>query len=153
MQSRSALALPASCMGPPAPKKRRHQDDKVFPQLNVHPSQTSGFAWRQTEHLCASLKTYFVYIMSNRSKTLYTGITGNFIGRVRRHKLAMASQFTTKYKLDRLVYFERYEDVHKAIEREREFKRWLRTRKIASIVSINPAWRNLSLAWIEHHLF
>ena len=110
-------------------------------------------AWRQTEHIMREPKTYFVYIMSNRSKTLYTGITGNLIGRVRRHKLSMASQFTSKYKLDRLVYFERYEDVHKAIEREKEIKRWLRIRKIALIVSVNPAWRDLSLEWFEHHPF
>jgi len=51
----------------------------------------------------------------------------------------MASQFTSRYKLDRLVYFERYEDVHKAIEREKEIKRWLRIKKIALIVSVNPA--------------
>ena len=98
-------------------------------------------------------KIYFVYIMSNRSKTLYTGITGNLIGRVRRHKRAMGSQFTSKYKLDRLVYFERYEDVHKAIEREKEIKRWLRIKKIALIVSVNPGWRDLSLEWFEHHSF
>jgi putative endonuclease len=98
-------------------------------------------------------KTYFVYIMSNCSKTLYAGITGNLIGRVWRHKLAIPSKFTSKYKLDRLVYFERYEDLHKAIEREKEIKRWLRIRKIALIVSVNPTWRDLSLEWFEHHPF
>jgi putative endonuclease len=98
-------------------------------------------------------KTYFVYIMSNRSKTLYTGITGNLIQRVRRHKLGIASRFTTKYKLDRLVYFERFEDVHNAIEREKQIKGWLRIRKIALIVSVNPAWRDLSLEWYERHAF
>lgn len=78
-------------------------------------------------------KTYFVYIMSNRSKTLCSGITGNLIARVRRHKLGVGSQFTSKYRLDRLVYFESYEDVHKAIEREKEIKTWLRIKKIALI--------------------
>ncbi len=96
-------------------------------------------------------KTYFVYIMTNRSKTLYTGITGNLIGRVRRHKLGVGSAFTTKYKVDRLVYFEQYEDVHKAIEREKEIKGWLRVKKIALIVSVNPEWRDLSLEWFQHH--
>lgn len=98
-------------------------------------------------------KTYFVYIMTNRSKTLYTGITGNLIDRVRRHKEGAGSQFTTKYKLDRLVYYERYEDVHKAIEREKQIKGWLRIKKIALIVSINPACRDLSVEWYEHHVF
>jgi putative endonuclease len=86
-------------------------------------------------------KIYFVYIMSNRSKTLYMGITGNLIQRVRRHKLGIAPRFTTKYKLDRLVYFERFENVHNAIEREKEIKGWLRIKKIALIESVNPAWR------------
>src|ERR1700747_741423 len=94
-------------------------------------------------------KIYFVYIMSNRSKTLYTGITGNLIQRVRRHKLGIASRFTTKYRLDRLVYFERFEDVHNAIEREKEIKGWLRVKKIALIVSVNPAWRDLRLEGFE----
>jgi putative endonuclease len=98
-------------------------------------------------------KIYFVYIMSKRSKTLYTGIKGNLIQRVRRHKLGIASSFTTKYKLDRLVYFERFEDVHNAIEREKEIKGWLRIKKIALIVSVNPAWRDLSLEWFERHPF
>jgi len=98
-------------------------------------------------------KTYFVYIMSNRSKTLYTGITGNLIGRVRLHKSGTGSRFTSKYKLDRLVYFERFEDVHHAIEREKQIKGWLRIKKIALVVSVNPAWRDLSLEWFERHPF
>lgn len=98
-------------------------------------------------------KTYFVYIMTNRSKTLYTGITGNLFQRVRLHKAGTGSAFTSKYKVDRLVYFERYEDVNKAIEREKQIKGWLRVKKIALIVSVNPAWRDLSLEWLERHAF
>jgi hypothetical protein len=52
-----------------------------------------------------------------------------------------------------LVYFERFEDVHNAIEREKEIKGWLRIKKIALIVSVNPAWRDLSLEWFERHPF
>jgi len=98
-------------------------------------------------------KTYFVYIMSNRSKTLYTGVTASLIRRVRDHKLGIGSQFTSRYKLDRLVYFERFEDVHRAIGREKEIKGWLRVRKIALIVSVNPAWRDLSAEWYQRHAF
>jgi len=98
-------------------------------------------------------KTYFVYIMSNRSKTLYTGMTNSLIRRVREHKLGTGSLFAAKYRLDRLVYFERFEDVHNAIEREKEIKGWLRSKKIALIVSVNPAWRDLSLEWYERHAF
>ena len=83
-------------------------------------------------------KTYFVYIMTNRSKTLYTGMTDSLIRRVREHKEGTGSRFTFKYKLDRLVYFERFQDVHNAIEREKQIKGWLRIKKIALIVSANP---------------
>jgi len=72
-------------------------------------------------------KTYFVYVLTNRSKTLYTGITDNLLRRVREHKLGIASRFTAKYHIDRLVYFERFQDVHNAIEREKEIKGWRRS--------------------------
>ena len=98
-------------------------------------------------------KTYFVYIMSNRSKTLYTGVTNSLVRRVREHKEGTGSGFASQYKLDRLVYFERFEDVRNAIEREKRIKRLLRIRKIALIVSVNPAWRDLSLEWFERHQF
>ena len=98
-------------------------------------------------------KIYFVYIMTNRSKTLYTGVTNSLIRRVREHKLGIGSGFAAKYKLDRLVYFERFEDVHRAIGREKQIKGWLRIKKIALIVSVNPAWRDLSLDWYERDAF
>jgi putative endonuclease len=98
-------------------------------------------------------RTYFVYIMSNRSKSLYTGVTNNLIRRVREHKEGRSIRFTAKYKLDRLVYFERFEDIRNAIEREKRIKGWLRIKKIALIVSVNPAWRELSLQWTERHAF
>ena len=98
-------------------------------------------------------KIYFVYIMTNRSKTLYAGVTNSLIRRVREHKSGIGSEFAARYKLDRLVYFERFEDVHRAIGREKEIKGWLRIKKIALIVSVNPAWRDLSLAWYERRAF
>lgn len=98
-------------------------------------------------------KTYFVYIMSNRSKTLYTGVTNSLIRRVLEHKMGIGSVFSARYRLDRLVYFERFEHVHNAIEREKEIKGWLRIKKIALIVSVNPAWRDLSREWYERHAF
>jgi putative endonuclease len=100
-----------------------------------------------------SPKMYFVYIMTNCSKTLYTGVTNSLVRRVREHKLGIGSGFAAKYKLDRLVYFERFEDIHNAIEREKAIKGWLRIKKIALIVSVNPAWRDLSSEWFEKHQF
>jgi putative endonuclease len=96
---------------------------------------------------------YFVYIVTNRSKTLYTGVTNNLMRRVREHKTGTGSGFTAKFKLDRLVYFERFEDVHNAIEREKRIKGWLRIKKVALIVSINPSWKDLSAEWYERHQY
>ena len=96
---------------------------------------------------------YFVYIMTNRSKTLYVGITNNLIRRVREHKTGTGSGFTARYNLDRLVYFERFEEVHNAIEREKRIKGWLRIKKIALIVSVNPAWKDLSEEWFTRHMY
>ncbi|MGA2374419.1 MAG: GIY-YIG nuclease family protein [Candidatus Sulfotelmatobacter sp.] len=95
---------------------------------------------------------YFVYIMTNRAKTLYVGVTNNLMRRVLAHKTSIASGFTAKYKLNRLVYFERFQDVDNAIEREKRIKGWLRIKKTALIVSINPGWRDLSEKWHERHL-
>jgi putative endonuclease len=93
---------------------------------------------KRRENIVQEEKTYFVYIMSNRSKTLYTGVTNSLMRRVREHKLGIGSVFSAKYQLDRLVYFERFEDVHNAISREKVIKGWLRIKKIALIVSVNP---------------
>src|SRR5258708_12975074 len=89
-------------------------------------------------------KTYFVYIMTNRSKTLYTGVTNSLVRRAREHKLGIGSSFAAKYKLDRLVYFERFDDIRNAIEREKQIKGWLRIKKIALIVSLNPDCKDLT---------
>ncbi len=91
--------------------------------------------------------------MTSRSKTLYTGVTGNLMQRVRQHKAGDGEGLTAKYKLDRLVYFERFEDIRNAIEREKQIKGWLRSKKINLIVSVNPEWRDLSLEWSERHAF
>jgi putative endonuclease len=82
---------------------------------------------------------YFVYIMTNRSKTLYTGVTNNLARRVREHKTGIGSGFTAKYKLDRLAYFERFQDVRNAIEREKRIKGGCESRKSrSSFQSIQP---------------
>ncbi len=98
-------------------------------------------------------KSFFVYILSNRSKTLYIGVTNNLRRRVAEYKQGVGSGFATKYKLDRLVYYERYEDVLRAIDREKQLKRWVRRKKIALIVALNPTWKDLSAGWYDRHLY
>lgn len=87
---------------------------------------------------------YFMYMMSNRSKTIYTGITNGLRKRVFQHKLGVNEGFTQKYKVDRLVYYETFVNVLNAIAREKQIKGWLRIKKIELIVSVNPTWSDLS---------
>lgn len=91
--------------------------------------------------------SFYVYIMSNRSKTLYTGITNNLLRRVWEHKHAVGSEFCIHYRLDRLVYFERFQYVDAAIAREKQIKGWRRVKKIALIVARNPTWSDLGAEW------
>jgi len=95
------------------------------------------------------MKTYYVYIMTNNSRTLYTGVTSNLERRVFEHKHKLLPGFTQKYNLNRLVYFESCGDIRSAIQREKQIKGWLRAKKVALIVSGNHAWRDLSEAWYE----
>jgi putative endonuclease len=92
-------------------------------------------------------RSFFVYIMTNRSKTLYVGVTNNLQRRVWEHKHGIGSEFCKQYKLDRLVYAERFQYVSNAIDREKQIKGWLRIKKIALIVSQNPTWSDLSAEW------
>ena len=94
-------------------------------------------------------RQYFVYIMTNRSGTLYTGMTNNIKQRVHQHKNKLIEGFTRKYNLTRLVYFETFSDVYSAIAREKTIKGWLRKKKIELIDGANPDWKNLSEDWYD----
>ena len=90
---------------------------------------------------------YCVYIMTNSSGTLYVGMTNNLQRRVYEHKYNLIEGFTKKYNVTRLVYFEETGDVQSAIAREKEIKKWRRSKKIALIESLNPKWQDLSEEW------
>jgi putative endonuclease len=81
------------------------------------------------------VKQYYVYILASRSRNLYVGVTNDLERRVYEHKQKLVPGFTTKYNIDRLVYFEATEDVHAAISREKQIKGWLRSKKIADRVN------------------
>ena len=93
------------------------------------------------------MKHYYVYIMTNRSKTLYTGVTNNLQMRMYEHQHHLIAGFTSKYQITRLVYFEETSDVNAALAREKHIKGWLRAKKVALIESINPDWQDLSEEW------
>jgi len=90
---------------------------------------------------------FFVYIMSSEWRTIYVGITNDLERRVREHKTKSVKGFTAKYDIDRLVYFEQYEDATQAIAREKQIKGWKRFKKVALIDSMNPEWKDLAAAW------
>ena len=88
---------------------------------------------------------YYVYILTNKYCTvLYTGVTNDLIRRVYEHKNHLdKNSFTSKYNVDRLVYFEETSDVKSAIEREKQIKSWNRERITSLIMEMNPKWLDL----------
>jgi len=97
----------------------------------------------------AAMEQYYVYVMTNKSRTLYTGITNNLERRVYEHKNKLIEGFTKKYNITKLVYYEISNDVEAAITREKQIKGWLRRKKIALIESVNPQWKDLSEGWFR----
>ena len=90
------------------------------------------------------MRDYFVYIMTNHSGTLYTGVTNDLTRRVYEHKTQAGDSFTRKYRMNKLLYFEQTGDILSAIEREKQIKGWRRSRKLELITSQNPRWIDLA---------
>src|SRR5215210_4405192 len=95
------------------------------------------------------MKTYYVYIMASQSRTLYVGVTNNLERRVHEHKHKLIEGFTSKYNINKLVYYAETNDVRDAITREKEIKGWLRKKKKALIEDANPDWQDLSASWYD----
>ena len=87
---------------------------------------------------------YYVYILASRSRTLYIGVTNHLRRRVREHREGIANTFTAKYKIHRLVYYERFQYINNAIAREKYLKHFTREEKITLIESTNPVWEDLA---------
>jgi len=92
-------------------------------------------------------KTYSVYIMGSLSGTLYIGMTSNLHKRVFQHKFHRIEGFTDQYQVERLLYYESFDEVVRAINREKQLKGWRRSKKIALIESLNPHWVDLARGW------
>ena len=90
------------------------------------------------------VKEFFIYILTNPSRTLYIGMTNDLERRVGEHREGKVPGFARRYGLKRLVYYERFPTAMAAIEREKQLKGWLRARKIALIEALNPEWKDLS---------
>ncbi len=95
---------------------------------------------------------YWVYIMSNRTRTvLYIGVTNDLYRRYVEHKTGVIEGFTKKYRCHYLVYFEEYKFIEDAIKREKELKGWNRAKKENLIASVNPHKRDLAeeMEWFD----
>jgi putative endonuclease len=91
---------------------------------------------------------YYAYIVSsNNRKTIYIGVTSNLEKRIYEHKHKLIKGFTSKYNCINLVYYEDYNDIHFAISREKQLKKWRRSKKEQLIKKQNPNWRDLSIGW------
>jgi putative endonuclease len=87
---------------------------------------------------------YYVYILASRiGGTLYIGVTNDLVRRVFEHKSKFVRGFTKKYDVSRLVYFEQYDDIQIAIQREKQLKKWNRAWKVRLIEEKNPNWDDL----------
>lgn len=96
------------------------------------------------------MRSYFVYVLASRSRVLYVGVTNDLMRRIYEHKTEALDGFTKRYGVRELVYFEATVNVGAAIAREKQLKRWTRTRKFKLIEANNPDWRDLSIDWYDN---
>ena len=96
----------------------------------------------------SSNRNYYVYLLTNwNNKVMYVGVTNNLQRRVYEHKHKFVKGFTQKYNVNKLVYFEETTDIHAALEREKEIKKWRREKKDALVLKDNSEWKDLSERW------
>lgn len=88
-----------------------------------------------------------MYILTNKSATLYVGVTNNLERRILEHRSGAVKGFTSRYRIGKLVYYEVTSSPLEAIAREKQIKGWTRAKKVELIKSVNPAWRELSEGW------
>ena len=90
------------------------------------------------------MRSFYVYIMTNRSGTLYVGVTNDLQRRLLEHRVGNGSSFTARYRLVKLIHYEVTEGPHAAITRDKEIKGWTREKKLALVRSENPALKDLA---------
>lgn len=88
--------------------------------------------------------TYYIYILTNKTDSvMYIGVTNDLRRRINEHREEMIEGFTKKYHVHKLVYYEVFENIEKAIQREKQLKRWNREKKNQLVESLNPAYKDL----------
>jgi len=89
------------------------------------------------------MRNFFVYILANRSRGLYVGVTNDIVRRLAQHRSVMTGH-SARYRCARLVFVESTSDAAAAIAREKQLKNWRREKKLALIQAMNPGWDDLS---------
>lgn len=90
------------------------------------------------------IKSYFVYIIASKTGTLYIGVTNNLSRRIWEHKNKLVKGFTEKYNVNRLMFYQEFNDIEEAIAMEKKIKKWSRQKKIDLIRTINPDIKDLA---------
>ena len=99
------------------------------------------------------MKAFFVYMVTNRSRVvLYTGVTNSLERRIWYHRSENPKSFTSFYKVNHLVYYERFNDARSAITREKEIKGWRREKKNELVRTLNPSWKDLAQELFEPNI-
>ena len=95
------------------------------------------------------MKKSHTYIITNKNNTvLYIGVTSNLLKRIYQHKSKLHKGFAARYNCDKLVYFEEFDNIELAIDREKQLKKYRRIKKIELIEKENPNWNDLSDGWL-----
>jgi len=93
---------------------------------------------------------FYIYVMQSASRrALYIGMTNDLRKRVYQHRNHATDGFTDDYNATRLVYWESFEDVGNAIEREKQLKGWRRKKKLRLVERMNPGWKDLAADWYD----
>ena len=120
--------------------KKSRGENENFVKITCHPEGTEGSpAYAGTLNM-----QYYIYILTNKSNTLYTGVSNNLERRVLQHQLKeKKNSFTAKYNINKLIFYEEFNNPEDAIAAEKKIKGWTRKKKMALIKSINPEFKNL----------
>jgi putative endonuclease len=91
----------------------------------------------------------YVYILGNKGGMLYVGVTSNLERRILEHKTKVVPGYTSKFSIDRLLYFDTFHHMADALAAEKQIKGWVRKKKLALIEEANPSFKDLSEGWFE----
>jgi putative endonuclease len=115
--------------------------------LSFGPSFRWGKRQLESSQKYKAMKQYafWFYIMTNVSnRVLYAGVTNNILRRVQEHRTSKGSDFTSKYKVNKLVYVDKFQYIDQAIQKETQVKTWQRAWKVDMIEKLNPEWQDLT---------